>query len=130
MSGANAISSLIERVEKATGPSFALDQDIELFVEPDRITERLAWERLGKPYPPTPPYTASLDAVVALAERVLPGWRWIIDSDWDRGPPYAAQVKRQGDAWSEAPREFAKTPPLALLLALLLAVQSQKKDEA
>lgn len=74
-----------------------------------------------------PRFTASLDAALTLVERVLPGWRWIVDSDFDRSPPYAAQVKQRGQQWSEAPRAFAPTPALALCISLLRAVKASEQ---
>lgn len=66
----------------------------------------------------------SIDSAVALIERKLPGWRWIVDSDFDRGPPYAAQVKARGATWAETYRPMCKTPALALIAALLSALET------
>jgi hypothetical protein len=68
-----------------------------------------------------PEYSTSLDAVAALAERVLPGWRWLIEYDDHRGPSYGAQVKRHGEDWGLHRRRLADTPAAALLAAILRA---------
>ena len=68
------LTALIERLEKADGPSRELDAAVCRYLvgspadhwyglHGDFITDGLA-----------PAITASIDAAVALAERVLPGW--------------------------------------------------------
>jgi len=74
-------------------------------------------------------FTHNITRVVEITERELPGWRWIIDSDFDRGPPYAAQVKKRGDTWAEAPRVFAPTPAIALMLATLRALAASRSAQ-
>lgn len=64
------------------------------------------------------PYTASLDAAVALCERVLPGWGWL------RNPDGAMAVKPAlgtGAAWSAHP-----IPAIALLIAILTALEARE----
>lgn len=56
------LAELLVRVKAATGP----DREI------DRAIERL--EHGPDVIPFTPAYTASIDAALALVERVLPGW--------------------------------------------------------
>lgn len=61
--------ALAERCEKATGP----DQDVDWCIHAAIID----WPARYKPIQPSnPEYTASLDAITALIERDLPGWRW------------------------------------------------------
>lgn len=118
------LSDLIARVEAATGPDREIDVAIlrALPIEggwfsvwPDHLT----WDSLdaGKF---APPLTASLDAALGLAERVLPGVMWQVGFDPDDGsmcarlvtvPPPCAHVKANHD-----------TPALALCLAILKAV--------
>ena len=57
----SALSDLLLRVEGATGPNFALEEEI------DRVVGKS-----GLVVPPA--YTGSLDAALALVIRVLPGW--------------------------------------------------------
>jgi hypothetical protein len=102
------LSALLERVEKAEGPRYELDQAINRAVD--------SWQ----PAVP-PPYTASLDAALALVERVLPGHRSIVERAHD------------GTGWAmiqtgpEEPRNMtdAPTPALALISALLKALASK-----
>lgn len=80
-------------------------------------------------------YTASLDAAVALAERVLPGWSIFTclgQTVWPDKPPCWADVgsrEFQDDIDGhdqENSTGFAPTLPLALCLAILKAVQEPR----
>ena len=103
------IDELIEKLEKADGPNFALEQEIQFVLERHR----------GNLKPPN--YTASLDAAVALAERVLPGWMWSMTTGLGHTAAYVrdksitAPDKIEGDG-------YHATPALALCLATLKAV--------
>lgn len=63
------IDELVKRLEAATGPDRELDAELyDAFIEP------LTWQVVSDSGHQKPPcYTASLDAAVALVERVLPG---------------------------------------------------------
>lgn len=71
-------------------------------------------------------YTASIDAVVALIERELPGWAWSLHSwavaaiceEWKpaKHTPF--------EKWKPEPK--AATPALALLLAFLRALEASR----
>jgi hypothetical protein len=101
------IKALIERLEKATGPDRELDAaiwaatlprdgvGIDGYGLPDgahyeyrpcedgrvEMLVSLNGERgVTRANRPSPEYTASLDAAVALVEKVLPGWWWQIGS--------------------------------------------------
>lgn len=74
-------------------------------------------------------YTTSLDAALALAERVLPGWyfgvqqnRYVSPDMPDNWSAYlsAPRALDQGDIEGEAP-----TPALALCIAILRAKQGE-----
>lgn len=72
------------------------------------------------------PYTASLDAAVALVEQKLPNCSWGIESEqyYDNGtirPRYVARIRAQGSPRLHVVASFA-TPALALCLALLRAL--------
>lgn len=62
-------------------------------------------------------YTASLDAVVALVERVLPGWKWRVSSN-------------QGEVFQRDPEcghdGYAATPAIALVIATLRALSQEQ----
>ena len=83
------LSGLIARVEKAAGPDREIDAKISTVLLPDQWRARKRGESFGvgsgvgyavfigdgaPSYNPTPSYTSSLDAVVALVERELPGY--------------------------------------------------------
>lgn len=79
-----------------------------------------------------PPTTKSIDAAVALAERVLPGWNLTIGNHHsvlhDRRGPNAI-VSRPLDEWNydfkTSQWAFAATIPLALCIAILKAHEAQ-----
>ncbi len=94
-------ADLISRLEELEGPTLEADMAIED-----------AFPSL-RPGQPMPRYTASLDAAVALLERVLPGWRWAVDSNG------YADVR----SYSSMKEAFgtAQTPAIALCIAVLKA---------
>lgn len=106
------LSSLIARLEKAEGPSHELDRLIASVV-------------LGRSIGVSK-WTASLDAAVSLAERVLPNWH--ADIDLLSPPPmsdkFGARLFDANGSWQNVAAE-AITPALALVLATLRALQSQ-----
>ncbi len=63
------------------------------------------------------PYTASLDAAVALCERVLPGYDWIVGHT-NGGLTIHAQV-------GQNEMVFGETPAIALLIAILSALETR-----
>lgn len=128
------LSAFIARLEAAEAGSRELDAHVEVAVRAIEAAKTgLAREHWAKwivsrdfwvedehtAYQPAP-VTTSLDAALALAERVLPGWRVGLNSDHDRGPLWSAQVKRRGETWRPI-GELAPTPALALCIATLRA---------
>jgi hypothetical protein len=75
-----------------------------------------------------PPLTTSLDAALALAERVLPGWGWEISHDDCIGNYYAWVGK---DFYLHGPQEHLRgiqeTPALALCIAVLKATDTGRE---
>ncbi len=164
-------SELIERLEKATGP----DREIDalLWAHFDNRVVRIAYGeviarkrdslddvRLGF-VDPTPlrsnfygwdgeAYTASIDAALALVERVLPGFAyglrtcavWAPHHQWAGKPVWEAVVTDMGDCdcyypWGD-PDETDDvveheashcSPALALCLALLRASPTEEPKE-
>lgn len=126
------MQELIARLEAAEGPDRALDREIGLRIDGWYETVDSHGECLmvnGDRYPDHPEseypsFTESLDAALALAERVLPDWAWEIRLD--RG---GASVQAAPVWWMEglaAPDEGGvscdgKTPALALCIAILKA---------
>ena len=111
------LSDLIKRVEQ-TGANYALECDI--------------WRVLvgeGREPPAAPPaYTASVDAALALVERVLPGWQRIIGEHDRVGQNVqwrATLIQPPGHGVVAA---WAPTPALALVLALLRALQAREGE--
>lgn len=63
-------------------------------------------------------YTSSLDAALALVERKLPGWTWVVGM----GPEFArASLSDVRDFRERHTEAHAPTPALALIAALLKA---------
>lgn len=109
---------LVDRVRGLTGPDREVDRAIERFEHgPDVI-------------PFTPKYTSSIDAALALAERVLPGWLVSIDqlkTGWRCG---LVEFDREADLVIDDYDVEAPTAPLAIVLATLIAVQSSETSNA
>ena len=78
-----------------------------------------------------PDYTASLDAAVALVDRVLPTWWWAISRTpargWHEGEVYPPNYD-SGDPLCGV--GGASTPALALCIALLKALVAQAEAPA
>lgn len=129
------LEQLLERVKVAKGPDRELDADIAA-----ALGFKIEWKQANytlEMYPvitwppgrePCPQFTTSIDAALALVERVLPGFQWLIRNDETRGffanlhEPHKSP--NQGH-WS-APC-WAATPALAILSALLTALIAQKQ---
>lgn len=135
------LAELIEKVKAATGPDREIDAQLAYIINYDvdmSISFRTYCEILNLSWPGIakraesrqnilchnlPRWSASLDAVVALAEEVLPGWAL----GFDCGPktcmafcdPHDYEDRMFGGRYIGE----AKTPALALLLAILTAKQ-------
>lgn len=72
-----------------------------------------------------PELTASVDAAIALAERMLPGWHWSI-YDTDGVGRCNAQMERPDFTGAEDFDGTGATPAIALLIALLRAKEASK----
>lgn len=117
------LAELLERVCAATGPNRALDLMIKAALSNvlsamtyEECEERVADREAFDAWSATSPYTASIDAALALVERMLPGKLWGVDT---RGV-YRAQV-----GLSKA--NHFHSAPLAILAALLSALIAQQK---
>ena len=140
---------LIERLENATKPDRLLDANIHWTMNPQAFDAdaygddehlkpsycyaRSGWalNRADKAYLdsiPVPAYTASLDATIALVERMLPGWSISITQNVHHGYWTCSLYKyNYGQIISFDARHDAK-PTVALLLALFRALQAQETD--
>lgn len=130
-------ADLLARVEAATGPDRELDAALWLDFTPG-ATRRASTVKSSKGLWPdytidetreaggalivVPAYTASLDAALALVERVLPGWVWSV-GNLASGGGQAYLMRAQSAALIGGK---ASTPALALLAAMLKALMAQE----
>jgi hypothetical protein len=134
------LKSLLERVEKATGPDSALDVAIACTLLDAR--QHKAWNAANglrpRGAPPLPDdvfwlrharhYTSSLDAALALVEEKLPGCQWTVETDacWLRVLTQDDVDEFQGSYNCRG----GTCTALAVVLALLRALQSQQADRS
>lgn len=158
MAGENKYRELRERLEAASGPDREIDvwMHAVLGFDTPRVdiyfpegTLQHWWKqshlrfggagtrdplRLIRPFTDpiheVPTYTSSLDAALALVERKLPGWGWQVHSKSDS--PHNDCFAFLGEDVADGPayRAYAKTPALALCLALLRAVEALDLEDA
>lgn len=133
------VAALIERVRNATGPDRELDRAIQkaLDIGPTSFTqdEFNHWPLR---------FTASVDAALALVERVLPGWRYgvschsIRDGLYEDGPHagrpkhadgFRAHVTERSPLRPMPNIADAKTAPIAILVCLLTALLAQEQSK-
>ena len=99
-----------------------------LFTLPPKRTE-LATQKRGD-FQHADPVTTSLDAAIALAERVLPGCGWSVSMD-DRMGWYQSDIGKDHYLFAGEPsRSLARTPALALCIAILKAIQHARSSTA
>jgi len=129
------LSALIERLDALTGPDREVDADIFQWFggkdwdyaylkvqEPCGCPHEMAVDYAGTRY--SPKYTASIDAAVALVERVLPGYGLSVETQpvyggwWD-----AAIFNRMPMTIANARKQ---TAALAVCLATLRALQARE----
>ena len=76
------------------------------------------------------PVTTSLDAIVALIEWKLPGWRWSAGNDWHDEQAWARVFPAPREQHLGTGNKYASTAPLALCIALLRALRTQDQGDA
>ena len=121
------LSALIERIEALTGTDDLVDAEIYATIggapHTTRAGGRVIPLILKHDSPKWPRYTASLDAAVALVERVLPGYKW--SAGFSRHVPHNAQVwAPSGHGYYEG--ECDSNRAIALILAALRALHAQE----
>ncbi len=132
-------AALIKRLEAATGPDREVDAELWLMFTTG-ATRKASVVKSSKGLWPdytidetreasgrlivVPSYTASVDAALALAERVLPGWCWELtlmpgEATWQGAP----EMWPEGLAAPDRCGVYAstKSPALALCIAVLKA---------
>lgn len=132
------LAGLIEKVKVATGEDRVIDAQLAYIINYDVDMDisfrtycenfNLSWPEIAKRagwrqnilFHNLPRWSASLDAVVALADEALGGVMWRVQSDPDTGDWFQATVITPT---SDATAEGA-TPALALLLAILTAKEA------
>ena len=144
-------SDIIERLEKADGPSRELDGRVWVAANPDDLI-------IGNPrhhgqgmvqfsgggfahdrFKVSEPYTASLDAAIALVERLLPGWGWRIGTCYISDdaflfpdcncPVHGERLMKEfgsqfspGEEWSDLTDVDLRPPRKTLAIALLISL--------
>lgn len=142
MPEAKDIAALIERVEKLTGPDRLVDMEIAWLTGWDRVSShgstwretyprcRERWqaheERRVADNWKVPDYLGSIDAAVALAERVMPGYRLGIEREIhsENGWKAFVQILWGPESNRRWIAETCSTPAFALVLATLKALSN------
>lgn len=133
------LASLLRRVKAATGPDRELDWSLHdvAFVE---FFEQYGYRRKGEFYVTASPavpggerisapeyYTASIDAALALVDKMLPG-RFALNLHWlPDSLGFAYFGKRREYTHDE---DWLPSLPLAILAALLTALIEKEKSDA
>jgi hypothetical protein len=128
----SALAELIARVEGLKGPDRDVDLAIASAIVPDVIVMRQRDDDTGADPYTYWCYTASIDAVVALIERELPGWDIVTQSRDNIGSVALAEPK-DGKSWGECIKATSspldRPMPLAYCLAFLRALEASRGGE-
>lgn len=118
------LQTLREKLQALSEPSREVDAELFLILTPPSDgawrVQRPGWltndDREGSAQW-CPHFTASIDAALALVERMLPGWQWLVGRNEiePKGTCYLLHARKH--SYGSAP-----TPALAILLALLDAI--------
>lgn len=124
-------SNLADRVEGLAGPDEAVDAEVckafgilrDVTHYPMPMDGPSYWSGLDEfgNWTPVEPYTASLDAVVALIEKELPQSRWGVQKHKDHARAWVRVEEYQPVV---LPEYRAATPAPALLAAFLRAKEA------
>ena len=118
---------LIERLEKAEGGSRELDAESARLFGGQAIARFGDWDCREDGtgiWRPLPRYSSSLDAALALAERVLPDLTKINVWTYVRGKHHHCEIETDEDEFDAL---NASTPALALCIAILKARATQEQ---
>jgi len=129
------LAELLERVKAATGPDSELADAVWLAVVPgaQRVNKMAQWPEekpIWEYFDPErntysrfiPNILGSIDAALALTERILPGHQWMLDKQ----PDHFDCVIWDGVTPKAKANETAPTLPLSILAALLSALIAQE----
>jgi hypothetical protein len=129
------LQSLRDRIANATGPDREIDAAICVAFSIEgksRTVNRRGHFVNGKPVflrvdIEYPKLTSSIDAALALVDRVLPGWEWSV---WACGGVFGATVyNTPEDEIEPSISAHAPTPALAIILAGLDALIAKEKTD-
>lgn len=121
------MQALIARLEAAEAGSAELDYLIDEALSEWRnigggfAVHKVTGERRRNSFDCSAPVTTSLDAALALAERVLPGWQITLSTKGGEMPPWVQIYPLPLEEDNYLDPEFAATPALALCIAILKA---------
>ena len=132
-----ALKELAEMLDAATGPSRELDAELAVVFDGKTFGVGI-WSSMlvGEDgnFFPVPDYTSSVDAALALVERLLPGATTVHAQQWKH--PTAERPESWTWELSIYPRgrttaTYSPTAPIAILRALVAALATHEKtDEA
>lgn len=117
-----ALPELEKRLEEATGPDRDLDGALASIIAPHQVESDDGdwwWGPYNEQPVRVPEFTSSIDAAVALAERVLPWWCWSVSLN-DEGQ-YLCEIAPKGCPGG-GPDCEKQSPALALCLAIVRAL--------
>lgn len=120
------LATLRARIDAATGPDRELDLSLAEALVPDVVVllhNRGTGQNERSTYWH---YTASIDAALALVERLLPGWLWTFGSYGPDDGPWACITEPTEPCADYAAR--GPTPALAILSALMSAMIERESD--
>lgn len=126
------LHELAAMLDAATGPSRELDWRIEHIVVRSPVFDASSHDF----WPPfmvnsradkgIPRYTASIDAALALVERLLPGWEW--DVELNQGVYFCTLIRLPVTADEGMWCADAPTAPLAILKAMVAALMEREAE--
>lgn len=123
------LAVLLERVKAATGPNQELDAQIGLAFGWEPNIYHTAWfppdydDDLKDDYlPQLPLFTASIDAALALVEKVLPGWKHAVGNHCPGNYCWLWPDSKTNGHFEKAASESA-----AILAAMLSALIEKEK---
>lgn len=121
------LSTLIERLEKAEGPSYALDLEIAQTLVPQIVVMRRNNDDTGNVPHTHRAFTCNREDALWLCETLLPG------AEYELTNLYGVTVFRvplnggENQPWCEGRREDGNMP-LAILITLLRALEAQEQS--